>query len=184
MPFQPVLTSFRSRYIYLLYNVPHYTYSSQSGCAFPDLKTTIYKFIKLYLCVIFRCCSIDKMLLQIKKYIFYLRAATIIIILSGSYCFVNDALAQGRLVTGKVTDAQTGEPVPYVTISVKLNNGTRRGTVTDFDGLYHIQVPQSIATDSIYCTYIGYIPSQKKLTSGANPKLTFNWLQTVKCLVR
>jgi len=122
------------------------------------------------------------MLLQIKKYIFYLRAATIIIILSGSYCFVNDALAQGRLVTGKVTDAQTGEPVPYVTISVKLNNGTRRGTVTDFDGLYHIQVPQSIATDSIYCTYIGYIPSQKKLTSGTNPEINFQLATNSKML--
>ena len=86
------------------------------------------------------------------------------------------------MVTGKVTDAQTGEPVPYVTVSLKLNNGTRHATVTDFDGLYHINVPQNIAKDSIYCTYIGYVPSQKKLPAGQPAEVDFQLSTNSKLL--
>jgi hypothetical protein len=99
-----------------------------------------------------------------------------------SYCSINTASAQVRLVTGKVTDAQTGEPVPYVTIAVKLTNGTRRGTVTDFDGLYHLSVPQNIATDSVYCTYIGYLSSRKKLSASANGEINFQLSANSKLL--
>lgn len=122
------------------------------------------------------------MLLPIKRNILFLQIIAVVITLSGSFCFANTACAQGRLVTGKVTDALTGEPVPYVTISIKLSNSTRRGTVTDFDGLYHISVPQKIATDSIYCTYIGYIPSQKKLPATAAPEVNFQLSTNTKVL--
>lgn len=119
---------------------------------------------------------------RLKKNIFYLQIVTFILILSGSYGIMNTAQAQNRLVTGKVADAQTGEPVPYVTISVKLNNGTRRGTVTDFDGLYHITVPQNLKTDSIYCTYIGYIPTAKKLSAAASSEVNFQLTTNSKLL--
>jgi len=122
------------------------------------------------------------MLLQIKKHIFFLRTSVIIIILSGSYCFINNAFAQGRLITGKVTDAQTGEPLPYVNLSIKLTNGTRRGTVTDFDGLYHLAIPQSIAKDSIYCSYIGYITSQKRIPAATTSEINFQLTTNTKML--
>ncbi|OCX53127.1 hypothetical protein BEL04_02090 [Mucilaginibacter sp. PPCGB 2223] len=112
----------------------------------------------------------------------YLRLTAAIVLFICGGTFISSAQGQGRLVTGKVTDAQTGEPVPYVTISVKLNNGTRRGTVTDFDGLYHITVPQNIAKDSIYCTYIGYVPSQKKLPATASPEVNFQLSSNSKML--
>ena len=44
--------------------------------------------------------------------------------------FVN---AQGLTVTGKVTDAKSGQPLPGVNITVK---GTTTGTVTNLDGKY------------------------------------------------
>lgn len=47
------------------------------------------------------------------------------------------ALAQGRTVTGKVTDAQTGQPLSGATVTVK---GTNRATKTAEDGTYSIQV--------------------------------------------
>ncbi len=106
------------------------------------------------------------MLLSIKNK-FYLQVTLLITFLSCAGIFTNVAYAQGRVITGKVTDARTGEPMPYVTVSVQLLNGSRKGTATDFDGLYHLSIPQKIATDSIYCSYIGYKQANKKLLPAA-----------------
>lgn len=56
------------------------------------------------------------------------------------YCLLGllwQAWAQDRTVTGRVTDAKTGEPLPGVTVIVK---GTSNATATDFDGNYKINV--------------------------------------------
>ncbi|NMM48930.1 SusC/RagA family TonB-linked outer membrane protein [Marinigracilibium pacificum] len=42
-----------------------------------------------------------------------------------------------QVISGKVTDFQSGEPVPGTNIIVK---GTSRGTTTDFDGNYSLQI--------------------------------------------
>lgn len=52
----------------------------------------------------------------------------------------NVALAQGRTITGKVTDPKTGAGVSDVTVQVK---GTTIGTTTGEDGTYSINVPQN-----------------------------------------
>ncbi len=49
-----------------------------------------------------------------------------------------DAAAQGRRLTGRITTAGTGEPVPAVNVVVA---GTRVGTVTDAEGRYSLAVP-------------------------------------------
>lgn len=58
-----------------------------------------------------------------------------------SICFALwfQAFAQEAEVTGKVTDATTGESLPGVSVIV---DGTSRGTVTDLDGNYSISVSQ------------------------------------------
>lgn len=48
------------------------------------------------------------------------------------------SFAQERRVTGKVTDATDGSPIPGATVLVK---GTTRGTQTDAQGNYSVQVP-------------------------------------------
>lgn len=53
------------------------------------------------------------------------------------------SLAQERTVTGVVTDAATGEPLPLVNIQIK---GTQHGTVTDNEGRYTLRVPGPDAT--------------------------------------
>lgn len=50
------------------------------------------------------------------------------------------AYAQNINVSGKVTDAQTGEGISFASIQVK---GTMSGTATDADGNYTISVPGS-----------------------------------------
>ena len=60
------------------------------------------------------------------------------------------AFAQNVQVTGQVTDASTGEPVPGAAILVKGGTG---GAVTDIDGAYAI----SVAPDAtLVCSCIGY----------------------------
>src|SRR5689334_12660886 len=46
-------------------------------------------------------------------------------------------LAQSRVVTGKVSDVKDNTPLPGVSVLVK---GSERGTVTDGDGKYSVQV--------------------------------------------
>jgi TonB-dependent starch-binding outer membrane protein SusC len=55
------------------------------------------------------------------------------------------------LVNGTVTDAQTGQTLPGVNVSI---NGTTIGTTTDIDGKYSIQVPSSNSV--LAYSYVGY----------------------------
>ena len=51
------------------------------------------------------------------------------------------SMAQERQVTGTVTDASDGTPLPGVTIVIK---GTITGTSTDIDGHYALNVPGDV----------------------------------------
>ncbi len=61
------------------------------------------------------------------------------------------AIAQARIVTGRVISAQDNEPLPSVTIVVK---GTTTGTTTDIDGNYRLEVPAGNQT--LVFSFIGY----------------------------
>ncbi len=62
------------------------------------------------------------------------------------------ALAQGKLISGKVTD-NSGMGLPGVTILVK---GTTTGTVTDVDGAYSLNVSGA----TLVFSYIGFTPQE------------------------
>jgi TonB-dependent starch-binding outer membrane protein SusC len=70
---------------------------------------------------------------------------------------------QQRVVSGKVTDSQTGEAMPGVNIVVK---GSTLGTMTDGSGKYSLSVPDLNAT--LVFSFIGYatkeLPLQGKTT--------------------
>ncbi|MFP4506613.1 MAG: SusC/RagA family TonB-linked outer membrane protein [Cyclobacteriaceae bacterium] len=66
--------------------------------------------------------------------------------------FVLHAWAQERTVTGKVTDADTGEGLPAVNV---LLEGTTTGVVTDLDGNYRISVPSDGGT--LIFSFIGML---------------------------
>ncbi len=70
---------------------------------------------------------------------------------------VQISFAQQKKVSGTVTDAQTGEPLPGVNIQVK---GTNKGTTTDFDGKYTITVSPE---DVLVFSYIGYQTKEVKV---------------------
>ena len=52
--------------------------------------------------------------------------------------FLQFSFAQTVSVNGKVTSADSGEPIPGVSVLVK---GTSTGAVTDLDGMYSLEVP-------------------------------------------
>ncbi|MDH5400620.1 MAG: TonB-dependent receptor plug domain-containing protein, partial [Cyclobacteriaceae bacterium] len=68
------------------------------------------------------------------------------------YFFLNATVVFGQEinVTGTVSDAETGEPIPGVNIRVK---GTSSGTATDFQGQYSVSVT---ASDVLIFSFVGY----------------------------
>lgn len=61
----------------------------------------------------------------------------------------------GQIISGKITDANTGETIPGVNIIVQ---GTTTGTVSDMDGAYSINVPSADAV--LAFSFIGYIKQE------------------------
>lgn len=67
-----------------------------------------------------------------------------------------------RTVTGIVTQASDGEPIIGATVQV---HGTSKGTATDFDGKYSIDVKDG---DVLDVSYVGMNPVSIKVTAGKN----------------
>ena len=66
------------------------------------------------------------------------------------------AQESGQLrISGKVTDQETGAPLPGTNILIK---GTYKGTLSDLSGEYNIIVPGS--EDILVFSFIGYIPQE------------------------
>ena len=70
------------------------------------------------------------------------------------------AIAQ-TTVKGVVTDARTGETLPYVSIIIP---GTTMGTSADVDGKYNMTIPEG--QSKIRFTYVGYVNVDKSITVG------------------
>ena len=75
-----------------------------------------------------------------------------VILIFTTFMFSVAAIAQQRTITGSVSDASTGEPLPGVNIVIE---GTNQGTVTDLDGEYSIDIEGADAT--LIYSYIGYL---------------------------
>lgn len=73
------------------------------------------------------------------------------------------AFSQPTIVRGKVTDEDTGHPIPFVTILFKKSS---IGTTTDSLGIYQLSSKNKV--DSIQFSTIGYLPK----TFGIKPSAT------------
>ncbi len=69
--------------------------------------------------------------------------------------------AQERTVTGKVTDASTGETL--IGVNVTHANDQSQGTVTDIDGNYQLTIPESVT--SLSFSYVGFTTEVVEITS-------------------
>jgi len=79
------------------------------------------------------------------------------------WAFSMHAYAQEVKVTGNVTDAADGKSLPGVTVLIK---GTAKGTTTDLDGNYSVNVS---AGATLVFSYIGYTPQE--ILVGAQKKI-------------
>lgn len=89
------------------------------------------------------------------------------------------AIGQVKTITGKVTDAQTGEILPGVSVLIK---GTTQGTTANMDGEYSINVETGKV---LVFSFVGYTPQE--IIVGESPtinvKLTTNAEQLQEVVV-
>lgn len=88
--------------------------------------------------------------------------------------------AQNRMISGTVTDAETGEPIPGVNV---LQRGTTNGTTTDIDGRYQFSVPEN--GGYLVFTNITYLKQEVEIGSRSviNIKLSPNVKQLEEIVV-
>ena len=76
--------------------------------------------------------------------------------------------AQETIVSGKVMDAGSGDPIPFANLLFK---GTSVGTTTDFDG--NFQIKTKTPSDSLIASYVGYKMRAKFVKKGATQVINF-----------
>lgn len=76
-------------------------------------------------------------------------------------------------VSGRITDAETSEPLPYATIGI-INRG--RGTVTNFNGDFILRLSDEWIDDTLSVSYVGYVNRRIPVRSlpGNNMTISMN----------
>jgi len=72
--------------------------------------------------------------------------------------FTNIAQAQDRIISGKVTSSEDGNPLPGVNVVVK---GTTVGTATGTDGTYRLQVPAN--AEALIFSFVGFLNQEVQI---------------------
>ena len=90
-------------------------------------------------------------------------------VLACLFMIAGSAMAQGRKVTGVVTDAAEGKPLPGVRVFV---NKTSVGTVTDAKGVFQLSVPAH--HKMLTFASIGYITQELPVSSTMNVQMRTN----------
>lgn len=103
-------------------------------------------------------------------------ASSILIAVLSCFIFSTPGVSQ-TVVRGKVTDANSGDPLPFVSVLLK---GTTTGTTTDFDGNYLVKTQAPV--DSIVVSYIGYKTRAKKVVRNASQEINFQLEEEVTTL--
>jgi TonB-linked SusC/RagA family outer membrane protein len=87
-----------------------------------------------------------------------------------SFVFVlGMALAQERIITGRVIASEDGLPLPGVSVLIK---GTTNGTSTDSEGKFTLSVPQSGGI--LIISFIGYKPQEISLDGSTTLSVVLN----------
>jgi hypothetical protein len=97
-----------------------------------------------------------------------LRIRSAILVLLTALCIPACVLGQETVVRGKVTDASSGDPIPFVNVVFK---GTTAGGTTDFEGKFEIHSTQPV--DSVVASYVGYHARVKAVIAGAGQTINF-----------
>ena len=93
------------------------------------------------------------------------------------FFFVPASTIAQTVVKGKVTDAHSGDPIPFANI---IFQGTTHGTTTDFDGNFNVKTISS--ADSLVVSYMGYTTRTKKVEPGVSQVINFQLEELVTSL--
>ena len=91
-------------------------------------------------------------------------------------CLISSIQAQ-TVIKGKVTDAESGDPIPFASVVIK---GTSVGSPTDFDGFYTIE--GDAASDTLLVSFIGYETRYKVYQKGITQTINFQLTPEAKGL--
>ncbi len=91
-----------------------------------------------------------------------------------SLFFSFSLFAQETVITGKVTEASSGDPIPFVNVFFK---GSNVGATTDFDGKFTVQALGKV--DSLVASYVGYITKTKAVKAGIKQVINFQLAEAV-----
>ncbi|WP_192346978.1 SusC/RagA family TonB-linked outer membrane protein [Algoriphagus sp. Y33] len=106
---------------------------------------------------------------------YLLKQKTFLLALALIFCATLVVNGQSRTVTGTVMDPAFGEPVPGATVIVK---GTTRGTATDLDGKFTLDLQ---AGDQILViSFVGYLPQEVEI--GNQTDFTINLEEDIQSL--
>ncbi len=86
------------------------------------------------------------------------------------------ALAQ-TIIKGTVTDAVSGDPMPFVSVSIK---GTTSGTTTDVKGYYELQTTENV--DKVQFTFLGYLTEIRTFVAGQTQVIDVSMKENNKTL--
>ncbi|QSE96654.1 DUF5686 and carboxypeptidase-like regulatory domain-containing protein [Fulvivirga lutea] len=100
-----------------------------------------------------------------------------VILLSIFFLITWSASAQRTVVSGRVTDASTGDPIPFANVIFKDQS---TGTTTDFEGYYKVEI--GLKVDSVLCSYIGYKAKVKPIKYGQTQVVNFQLQEEVATL--
>src|SRR6187551_2759820 len=88
----------------------------------------------------------------------------LLVCLTAVFALASSAVwAQERTVTGRITSAEDGSPLPGVNVVLK---GTTNGTVTDVSGAYTLKVPAEGGV--LIFTFIGLTSQEAEIGSRAS----------------
>ena len=87
----------------------------------------------------------------------------------GLFLFFSFTLYGQRTISGRITDAEDGEPIPAVTV---FFNNTTIGVTTDLDGNYRLRIPGE-GSYSLMVSHVGYQSVVREIEPG-NTSIVFN----------
>ena len=79
--------------------------------------------------------------------------------------FANQSIFAQYIITGRITDAKNGDPLPFATVGLKGTNIMNVGAQTIFEGVYTIKTKYK--ADSIFVSTVNYKKKAKVLDKNA-----------------
>jgi hypothetical protein len=80
--------------------------------------------------------------------------------------FAHQSVFAQYIITGRITDAKNGDPLPFATVGLKGANAMNIGAQTNFEGVYTIKTKYK--ADSIYVSTVNYKKKSKALDKNAD----------------